>query len=157
MLAKEDFWKLAFSGKEIDQICRYIKHHHRPGEILDSKPETWTRKLRELLSEGWFDATIHLLTIAIADRLGQFNPLQKAAITELELLKTMVTELYETEGQFTMKQLAINGTDLIQDFWLTPGPHLGELLQKSFERVITDVPTRNTKEEIYGYLKTFVK
>ena len=156
-LAKEDFWKLAFSGKEIDQICRYIKHHHRPGEILDSKPETWTKKLRELLSEGWFDATIHLLTIAIADRLGQFNPLQKAAITELALLKTMVTELYETEWQFTMKQLAINGTDLMQDFWFTPGPQLGELLQKTFERVMTDVPTRNTKEEIYGYLRTFVR
>jgi hypothetical protein len=83
--------------------------------------------------------------------------LQKAAITELELLKTMVTELYETEWQFTMKQLAINGTDLIQDFWLTPGPYLGELLQKAFERVMTDVPIRNSKEEIYGYLKTFVR
>jgi tRNA nucleotidyltransferase (CCA-adding enzyme) len=151
-LAKQDFAALAFSSKEIDQICRYIKHHHRPGEILDSKPETWTKKLRELLSEWWFDATIHLLTIAIADRLGQYNPLQKAAISELEQLKTMTADLYATEGRFTMKQLAVNGNDLMQEFSIAPWPELGELLATIFERVITDVTTRNSKEEIYNYL-----
>lgn len=155
--AKEDFGKLAFSGKEIDQICRYIKHHHRPGEILDSKPDTWTKKLRELLSEWWYEPTVNLLSIAIADRLGQFNPLQKAAISELEHLKMLVTELYKSEGQFTMKQLAINGNDLIQDFGITPWPQLGDILQKAFDRVMTDVPTRNTKNEIYSYLKTFLR
>jgi tRNA nucleotidyltransferase (CCA-adding enzyme) len=50
-LALEDFAKLAFSEKEKKQICWYIKRHHRPGEILDSKIETRTKKLRELLSE----------------------------------------------------------------------------------------------------------
>ncbi len=44
-LAKEDFSALAFSKAEIDQISRYIKYHHRPWEILDSKTNTWTRKL----------------------------------------------------------------------------------------------------------------
>jgi len=115
-LAQEDFSTLAFSGKEIAQICRYIKHHHRPGEILDSKPESWTKKVRELISDGGYEATIHLFTIAIADRLGQYNPLQKAAISEIEQLKTLATGLYESEGRFTMKQLAVNGKDLITDF-----------------------------------------
>lgn len=156
-LAKEDFSALAFSKAEIDQICRYIKRHHRPWEILDSKPETWTKKLRELMSEWGYDATLNLLTISIADRLWQYNPLQKAAISELELLKTMVTELYDTEWQFTMKQLAINGNDIMQTFGITPWPQLWEILQKAFDRVMTDVPVRNTKEEIYGYLKTFVR
>lgn len=155
-LAKEDFEKLAFSHKEIAQINRYIKHHHRPWEILDSKPSTWTKKLRELLSEWWYEATINLLTIAKADRLGQFNPLQKAAISEIETLQRMVTELYETEWQFTMKQLAVNGTDVMEIFSLAPWPRLGELLQKAFERVMNDVPTRNTKAEILTYLKMII-
>lgn len=115
-LAQEDFGRLAFSHKEIAQICRYIKHHHRPGEILDSKADSWTKKVRELISDGGYEATIHLFTIAIADRLGQYNPLQKAAISEIEQLKTLATELYESEGRFTMKELAINGKDLIADF-----------------------------------------
>ncbi len=156
-LAKEDFSALAFSKAEIDQISRYIKYHHRPWEILDSKTNTWTRKLRELMSEWGYDATLNLLTIAIADRLGQYNPLQKAAISELEHLKTMVTELYDTEWQFTMKQLAINGNDIMKTFGIAPWPQLWELLKKAFDRVLTDVPVRNTKEEIYGYLKTFVR
>lgn len=100
---------------------------------------------------------MNLLTIAIADRLGQFNPLQKAAISELETLKEIVADLYATEGQFTMKQLAVNGTDLMQEFSVTPGPLVGEILQKAFERVMGDVPTRNTKEAVYGYVRTFVK
>lgn len=155
-LAHADFSRLAFSHKEIDQICRYIKHHHRPGEILDSKPETWPKKLRELISDGGYEATMHLLTIATADRLGQYNPLQKAAISELDHLKTLVTDLYTTEWRFTIKQLAINGSDLMQDFWLTPGPQIGTLLQKAFEWVMNEVTARNTKEEIYKYLKTFL-
>lgn len=51
-----------------------------------------------------------------------------------------------------MKQLAVNGTDLIHDFGVTPGPQLGELLQKAFARVMEDVPARNTKQEILNYL-----
>ena len=109
------------------------------------------------MSEWGYDATLNLLTIAIADRLWQYNPLQKAAISELEHLKTMVTELYDTEWQFTMKQLAINGNDIMTTFGIAPWPQLWELLNKAFDRVMTDVPSRNTKEEIVGYLKTFVR
>lgn len=119
-LAKQDFGALAFSSKEIDTLCRYIKRHHRPGEILDSKHDSRDKKLRELISDGDITMTLHLLDIAIADRLGQYNPLQTAAITELYELKRRAQELYETEGRFTMKELAINGNDLIQDCGLTP-------------------------------------
>lgn len=109
------------------------------------------------MSNGGYQATLNLFTLAIADRFGQYNPIQKAAISEIKELQNIVTELYENEGQFTMKQLAVNGTDLMTDFGITPGPQLGELLKKAFDRVMTDVPSRNTKDEIYGYLKTFVR
>jgi hypothetical protein len=37
--------------QQIEEICRYIKRHHRPGEILDANPKNRQKKLREMLSE----------------------------------------------------------------------------------------------------------
>ena len=48
---KEDFIKLVFSNKEIDEIKRYINEHHTPGEILMGNTQNWTKRLRKLLSE----------------------------------------------------------------------------------------------------------
>ncbi|MDP2669533.1 MAG: hypothetical protein Q8O99_00530 [bacterium] len=100
--------------------------------------------------------TLNLLDIAIADRLGQYNPLQVAAIHELEELKEKALSLYEAEGRFTMKELAVNGNDLLQEFTLTPGPQIGLLLEKSFERVLENVAARNTKKKIFNYIRPSV-
>lgn len=152
-LAVRDFKQLAFSTKEIETICRYIKRHHRPGEILDAKTGNRQKKLRKLLSEGDLEMTLCLFDIAIADRLGQYNPLQVAAIQELEELKTEAVQLYAAEGRFTMKELAIDGNEIMQEFSLAPGPQVGHLLVKAFDRVLEKVPDRNTKQQILTYLK----
>lgn len=119
-LAQQDLSRLAFSTQEIETICRYIQRHHRPGEILDSNPDSRAKKLRELISEGGIEMTHNLLDIAIADRVGQYNPLQAPIIEELETLKILATSLYEKEGRFTLKELAITGNDLMDSFELPP-------------------------------------
>gem|GEM_PF-5309864 len=34
-MAQEDLKKLTFSKKDIETVMRYIRRHHRPGEILE--------------------------------------------------------------------------------------------------------------------------
>lgn len=75
-LARRDFQALGYSTKEIDEICRYVAHHMKPGEILDAHPHNQVKKIRTYLSEVGAERTRNLLDISRGDRLGQYNPMQ---------------------------------------------------------------------------------
>ncbi|MDR2189851.1 MAG: HD domain-containing protein [Candidatus Peribacteria bacterium] len=157
-LMKQDFKALGFSGKEIETIARYILEHHTPGEILQSNPAHREKKVRKLLSEKGFEMVNNLFDINIADRMGQFNPLQGSAdLTDSYQLKTLLKKLNEEEGQFKKSDLAINGTMIMKHLKLAPGAIIGELLKQAFDRVLNDIPTRNTEQEILIYLKNYLR
>lgn len=150
----KDFGALWFSSKEIEAIQWYVAAHQKPGEILMSSPDKREKKLRIMLSEVWYEKVQNILDITIADRLGQMNPLQNSAdISDVEWLRVMLDRLNTEEGQFTMKELKFNGKDLMKELKMTPGPQMGELLDKAFERVRDDIKGRNTKAKILAYVK----
>lgn len=153
-LAERDFKELGFSNKDVETICRYIKYHHRPGELLEITADLRTKKLRQMLSEVGPEMLYNLMDIAIADRRGQYNPLQPPATAQLYAMKDEIKQLYEEEGRFLLKDLAVDGDMLMQELKLTPSPLIWELLEKAFNRVLSDIKARNTKAEILVYLKS---
>jgi len=152
-LALHDFSNLSFSKKECEQIAWYIRRHHRPWEILDGKEEKWAVRLRKLMSDGGYEATINLLDITLADRRWQYNPLQSPELEKVEQLKTLLTQIYEDEGRFTLSDLAISWQDLMDTLDLQAWPEIGDLLHKAFDRVIAEVNERNNKTKIMKYLQ----
>ena len=158
VLAKEDFSKLGFSNKEIEEIERYIKEHHTPWEILQANPLHREKKLRKLLSENGFERVNNLLDINIADRLWMYNPLQNASdLSDSRYLKELLVQINEKEGQFTAKDLAVNGEDIMKHFNLTPWKIIWELLQIALDWVLGDIENRNTKKQIYKNLSNHLK
>lgn len=153
-LAQQDFKRLAFPKKDIQEICRYIQWHHRPGEILDSAKKKQEKKLRALLSDGGYKRTMNLIDIAIADRLWQYNPIQPPAIDVLQNMKITVQTLYSQEGRFTPQDLAINGHDIMKKYGLKPWPQIGYILNKCFERVLGDVQNRNNTHELFKHIRS---
>lgn len=151
-LAHRDFGQLWFSKREIEEISRYIKWHHRPGELLDGKPENLPKKLRKMISEVGIKKVLNLIDISIADRLGMYNPVQPPVIDWLKHMKALAKKLYQEEGRFTMQELAINGDALMLEFELAPGPEVGMLIKKAFDWVLEDVQGRNNKKKILAYL-----
>ncbi|MFZ2150718.1 MAG: HD domain-containing protein [Candidatus Absconditicoccaceae bacterium] len=157
-LAKKDFSKLGFSSKEIIEVCNYIARHHKPEEILNATIENREKKLRKFLSDAGFDRVNNVFDIAIADRLGQYNPLQNSSdISDVRELKTQLKKLNDKEGQFTIKNLVIDGNDIIRYFKMKPGPIIGELIQKTLNRVMDDIKHRNKKEKILEFLRKYLK
>jgi len=157
-LAKKDLANLWFSKNEIKDISRYIAKHHVPGEILDAKPENRSKKLRKLYSEAWFEKVNSLLDIAIADRLGQYNPMQNSSdITDVEDLRKILKNLKKKEWQFTSKDLKVDWKIIMEYFQIPPSSKVWDLLNQAMERVLSDVKTRNNKEKILKYLKWYIK
>lgn len=156
--AKRDFKALGFSSKEIETIARYIAHHHTPEEMIFAKEDNTEKKVRTFLSEAGYEKAMDIFDITMADRLGQYNPLQNSSdLSDVDKLKHILTKLHKEEGQFTMKDLAIDGLDIIQELKLPAWPAIGKLLKKSLDWVMTDIKTRNTKKEIFGFLKIQLK
>ena len=158
VLMKEDFSALGFSKKEIETIERYIHEHHTPGEILNSHPNNRIKKVRKLYSEKWYEMVNNLFDINIADRLGQENPLQNSSdLTDSYYLKELLNQLKNSEWQFEMKDLAIDGEKLMKHFELQPSRLIWELLHQAFDRVLTDINDRNNEKEIFNYLENYIK
>ena len=150
---KEDFKKLWFSSKEIEEIAWYVKHHMKPGEWLRGKEKTVVKNLKKYLAEYGYRKTKNLLDICIADRLGQYNPLQSPEIEWLQWMKKKLDEIYALQWQFSKKDLAINGYDIMKHFNLQPGPIIWKLIDAAFEWVVENPEERNKKEKILEYLE----
>jgi len=156
--AKKDFKALGFSSKEITDIARYIAHHHTPEEMIFAKEENKEKKVRTFFSEAGYERALNVLDIAMADRLGQYNPLQNSSdLSDVDDIKKILKKLQKEEGQFTMKDLAIDGWDIMKEFKLPASPTIWMLLQKTMTRVMSDLKTRNTKKQIFWFLKIQLK
>lgn len=156
--AKTDFKSLGFSSKEITEIAWYIAHHHTPEEMIFAKEENREKKVRSFFSEAGYQRAMNVLDIAMADRLGQYNPLQNSSdISDVDEIRKILKQLQKKEGQFTMKNLAIDGVYIMKELKLPAGPMIGKLLKKTLEWVMTDIKARNNKKQIFGFLKIQLK
>jgi len=156
--AKKDFQALGFSTKEITEIAWYIAHHHTPEEMIFAKEENREKKVRTFFSEAGYERALNVLDIAMADRLGQYNPLQNSSdLSDVDDIKKILKKLQKEEGQFTMKNLVIDGGDIIKELKLPAGPIIGKLLKKTLEWVMVDIKKRNNKKEILWFLKIQMK
>ena len=113
---------------------------------------------RKLYSGKWYEMVNNLFDINIADRLGQENPLQNSSdLTDSYYLKELLNQLKNSEWQFEMKDLAIDGEKLMKYFKLRPSRIVWELLRQAFDWVLTDINNRNNEKEILNYLENFLK
>jgi len=62
---------------------------------------------------------------------------------------------YKSNG-YTIKDLKINGSMLIQEFNLTSGKQIGKILDYLLNIIIED-PTKNTKEELIKIVNDILK
>ena len=75
-----------------------------------------------------------------------------AKLKQLEKMKQQVREVLEEEPPVLLKDLAINGKDLI-DLGYQEGVELGGMLKKLLEIVI-DKPELNRRERLLEFLET---
>ncbi len=150
---KQDFAQLWFSKKEIEEIARYVANHMLPGELLKTSPKNLEKKLKKLIAEVWEKKLSNLIDIAIADRLWQYNPIQDPDIKWLYKIKDIIKQIIKQQWEFKIKDMNINGNDIMKEFGLNPWPQIWKLLQKAFEWVLENPKERNQKEKILNYLK----
>ena len=89
-----------------------------------------------------------MMAIRIADRLG--GGTQTETSWRMEEFKKRIKEVLKKP--FSISDLKINGSEVMEILQIKPGPRVGEILNKLFQEVLED-HTKNNKEYLTEQIK----
>lgn len=134
--------RLKLSNQERNRVLALLMHLELP-TVSASSPDLrrWLRQVTPALVPDLF---------ALAESRPNASSEQR---DEVGLLKQRVMQLLSDCPALSVKDLAIDGKDLMAALSLTPGKHLGELLNHLLEAV-TDAPELNTRSALLERART---
>lgn len=129
--------RLKFSTDERARITSLVRHHlFHYNEWSDAAVRRWMRRVGVERIED-------LYILNEADVRGKGRPCEED-LAALDGLKAHVARVLAEGSALSVKQLVINGNDLMGELGLKPGRILGEILNDLLEIVITD-PAKNER------------
>ncbi|EGT3606815.1 CCA tRNA nucleotidyltransferase [Clostridium perfringens] len=138
IMAERYLQRLKYDNKTIDTVLTLIKYHDCE---LNSK-----KSIKRLLNKIGEDKLKLLLDLKAVDILAQ-NPIYKdERIHKLWEVEEIINEIKDKQECFSIKDLVINGNDLIE-IGIPQGKKIGEYLNICLEKVIED-PGLNSKEAL---------
>jgi putative nucleotidyltransferase with HDIG domain len=143
-IAYEIAERLRFSKKEKGKIAKLIRWH-----MFTVDEHITDGAVRRFIRRIGVENVQDMMDLRVGDRLG--GGTQTAESWRLKLFKKRVEEQLAPEP-FSVKDLVINGNDLMKELELKPGRKIGEILQKLFEEVDEDMG-KNTKEYLINRSK----
>lgn len=136
--------RLKFDNYTIDTVQHLTRWH-------DYRFELKAKSIRKALNKIGSELIYPLLFVQKADLLSQSEYKQEEKLARLDSAGSMIDEVFERKQAFTLKDLAVNGSDLIQA-GVQPGKEIGAVLSSLLELVLED-PECNNKEFLLNALK----
>lgn len=138
--------RLAYPRREVDDVSKLIRLH------MFSYERRWTgAAVRRFIRRAGRELVDELLNLRRADNIGSGLPPGAGHVDELE---SRVAAEIEAGSPLSLRELAVDGDDLVKNLGLKPGPIVGELLERLLGSVIAD-PSRNTRERLLAEAKTW--
>jgi len=130
--------RLKVDNETRHKVVELVRHHDTP---LQADSKAIKRKLNKLGEQLFFD----LIDICRGDNMGQ-APEYRSRQKHLDLVEETARSIINQEECFSLKTLAVNGSDLMA-VGFKPGPELGEVLKFLLELVM-DSKIENSKEDL---------
>jgi putative nucleotidyltransferase with HDIG domain len=131
--------RLKFSRNIIDKVMLLVKGHM----FYYNVDEVGESGVRRVVSKVGLENINDLIDVRIADRLG--SGVHKAVPYKLRHFKYMVEKV--SHDPISVKQLKINGNDLMQTLKLEAGPKIGAIMDVLLAEVLNS-PALNTREKL---------
>ena len=138
-LVKKILRRLKADNVTTDTVTRLVRFHDYP-----FVPEE--RPVRRAMHKIGADLVPLLLELRYADLLAHAEPYRSEGPEELKKVRTVYDEIRSREECTSLKDLAVNGGDLIAAGF-KPGKELGAVLEQLLLLVIEE-PEKNTKETL---------
>lgn len=128
VLAKNALERLKYPNKLIDDICVLIEYH----DVRFSDDKKKIKHVLNLIGEYNFS---RLLKVQYADMLAQSKYMRDIKLHNHEIAKKAFFEIIENNECYSLKNLAINGSDIIH-LGITDGKMIGDILNSILDEVI---------------------
>jgi len=138
-IAKEILTRLRFPRTVIDKVVLLIRNHM----FYYNVDEVGEAGVRRVIRNVGLENIDDLIDVRIADRLG--SGVAKAIPYKLRHFKYMVEKV--SGDAVSVKQLKVDGNDLIKELKISPGPKIGAILDVLLAKVV-DNPKFNNRESL---------
>ncbi len=142
-LAGEALKRLKVSNAVYDEVITLINYHD-----IKLRPEK--KIIKRWLSRLGYDTLKKLMIVKRADMLSQNTDLTVDEIPYIDEIDAMIDEILNEAEPFTVKELEINGYDLME-LGVT-GKRIGVILSTLLDLVISE-ELENTKDSLLDYVK----
>lgn len=152
-ITKEILIRLKFSNEMINKVCHLVKEH------MFHYESSWSdAAVRRFIVRIGIENLDDLYDVRMADMFGMHNEKVELRYNEsinlLIELKKRIEKILEKQNALTLKDLAVNGKDLIQA-GIPAGKQLGLILENLMNCVLED-PDMNQREKLLNIaLKTY--
>lgn len=150
-LAKNILQRLKFDNDTLRRVCRLVEYHDWS---IDLKDNLRISTVRRLIAEIGEEAFPDMFEVNRADLLAQSMHLREEKQAKQKRLEDMYHEIQERKECLSLKDLAVNGRDLLEK-GLRPGREIGEILQRMLSDVLED-PAHNEKKYLLNNLKQYL-
>lgn len=136
-------WK--YPKDTVAAVTHLVRHH------MFWYQSDWTGSaVRRFIRKVGLDVIPDLFALRKADNIG--SGIRPPRMYALEDLWTRVQEEIERSTAFSPRDLEIDGTDVMRELGITPGPEVGRTIAAVFERVLDD-PDLNTRERLLPLIR----
>src|SRR2546427_3761758 len=138
--ARDILRRWRYDKDTITQVAHLIRNH-----MFWYQTEWTGSAVRRFVRKVGLENIPALFALRRADNIGSgARPPRRYA---LESLWERVQEEIRAASAFSLKDLAIDGNDVMRELGIAPGPEVGRVLNELFERV-TDDPSLNTRDRL---------
>ena len=138
-MARKILRRLKFDNDTIRKVTALIRAH-------DDRPPLKGRAIRRAIFRNGVDQYPELFEVKRADILAQSSFLQQEKLLYVDRYEHMYHQIIEKQQCLSLKDLAVNGSDLIAR-GIQPGKEIGVILHAMLEQVLED-PKLNEKEAL---------
>ncbi len=127
-IAEQVMDRLRFDGKTKTEVLELVLYHDAVIEPTKKTVRRWLNKLGE-------DRFYQLLEVRMADILEHRLETQGSRIERCEKLRELCDEILDEQSCFTLKDMELNGNDLI-DLGVPEGKKIGQILHQLLDEVM---------------------
>ncbi len=142
-IAKQVLRRLKFDNATIQTVVKLVTYHDYRFKVHPKNVRKAIYKVGEALFEDY-------LKVQSADIRAQHPNLIEERIIKINTIREMAEMIKKENECVSLKQLAVNGHDLIQ-IGIVEGKRIGEILKQLLDLVIED-PEKNTRTILLKYI-----
>jgi tRNA nucleotidyltransferase (CCA-adding enzyme) len=145
-MARPILERLRFSNEERDRIVSLVQNHLvcYSDEWSDAAVRRWIRRVAR-------DRVEDLYALNRADVLGKGRDVT-GELEAIEKLKGRVAAVLAAKDALSVRELEVDGKDVMRELGIPPSRRVGEVLEILLERVVED-PTKNERDALLAMIR----